>query len=121
MDDMTVRQKEPWLKEKLRHGAEWVRKKGEAVYAWGKGHPEVLMTFVPLLVNVAMTIGDAAEGRAERTENRRLKECMIYDEDSGYSWELDEPLGNERHKELKARRRNGESYEEILQDMDVLK
>lgn len=115
--------KKPSIKEKLNNFKEGAKDKAGKAWKWCVDNKGDLIVLVPLglaalkgTTSAIKTLKPTAKDKYE--ENR---ENYVYDPHTGFRWPVKRPLTTWEKRELIRRADNGESYDDILSSMRLLK
>lgn len=115
--------KKPSFKEKLNNFKQGAKETAGKAWNWAVDNKGNLVVLVPLglaaLKGTTSAIKSLKPTAKEKYEDNR--ETYVYDPHTGFRWPVKRPLTTWEKRELLRRYDNGESYDDILSSMRLLK
>ena len=87
---------------------------------WDNNKKEIII-LAPVVLAIASRVTRSINKAIAYHQETILKDQRVYDPSLGHYYELNKKLNNDQWLEIENRRKNGESYGNILRSMNVLK
>lgn len=123
MDMENVIVEKPKFKDRMKDLGTRMRWRTKALMDWISENKELVVTSVSLFGAVgtgAIKVAKASSAAKRLRRERDLKERYIYDRSAGHYWKIRKKLSSDQWRVIEHRKRNGERYGDILEDMNLL-